>query len=176
MESNNHSRRIADRAVTIATWIAAAFLALLLGMERAHAQSGNVYAPNQAQVAGEVWEGKVLQVSLREVGASLQARAAGGAIAGALGLALASQGSSENRYAVTTVATLIGGLLGERVTSAFAGAQAQEIILLVQPAGQQPRTMVVVQPAPFEAVSQGESVYVTMVNGAYRVIRRGMID
>lgn len=153
------------------------FVLSLVFSEKAHAQSGNIYAPQQAQVAGDVMEGDVLQVSVKDVESNTEMRAVGAAVGGVLGLALASRsGTVQNRFAVNTVGSVLGGLLGERATSKFATSRAQEIILRVQPqGGMQPRTMVIVQPAPFEAVSAGDKVFVTLVNGAWRVIRRSTL-
>jgi len=163
----------AGTAIVVVETIALVFVFCLIMSENAHAQSGNIYAPQQAQVAGDVMEGEVLQVSLKDVEPNPEARTAAAAVGGVLGLVLASRsGTTQNRFAVNTVGTVLGGLLGERAASKFATSQAQEIILRLQPqGGMPPRTMVIVQPAPFEAVAAGEHVYVTMVNGAWRVIR-----
>jgi outer membrane lipoprotein SlyB len=173
------SAPVVMRLIWVLEAISLVFVMSLLAMESAHAQAGNIYAPQQAQVAGDVTEAQVLQVFLREVQPSNQARAAGAAVGGVLGLALASRaGNRDNRFAVNTVGTVVGGLLGERAASTVASSQAQEIILRLQSHGQQrqqARTLIIVQPTPFEAVSPGEWVYVTVVNGAYRVIRRDML-
>lgn len=53
-----------------------------------------------------------------------------------------------------------------------AGTHAQEVVVLIaQPVGG-PRLQVIVQPAPYQAVTAGEAVYVTVISGTYRVIKR----
>lgn len=152
------------------------FVLGLLYAEPAHAQAGDIYSRPHAQVAGEVWEAQVVQVATKEVEASYAARAAGASIGGVLGMALASRsGSTQNRFAINTAATVLGGLIGERTANYAAAPSAQEILLRVQQPGQPARMLSIVQPAPFEALAAGENVYVTITNGAYRVIRRGML-
>lgn len=167
------SMALHDRVLTMVYVFAALVLMfVMLSPAPAHAQSGNVYAPQQSQAAGSVWEAEVLQVSIREVEPSTQARIAGGAVGGALGLALAARSDTKNRFAANTVGAVLGGLLGERATSTLARSHAQEIILRMHQPGQKPRNIVIVQPAPYEAVHAGEMVYVTVIGGAFRVLRR----
>lgn len=164
-----------NRALALVYACAVAVLVILLatGAGEAKAQAGNIYAPQQAQQRGGVWEAQVLQVSIKEVEPSAQARIAGTAVGGALGVALASRSDAKNRFAANTVGAVLGGLLGERATSTLARSNAQEIILRLHQPGQEPRNIVIVQPAPFDAVYSGEMVYVTVVGGAFRVLRRG---
>lgn len=152
-------------------------LAFIIPMKPANAQAGNVYAHPQAQVAGDTYEAVVLQISIREVEPSSQARAAGAAVGSAVGLALASQAKTHNRFAVNTVSLVLGGLAGERATHVVARTEAQEIILQLAPAkGQQPRIITIVQPAPFDTVVPGECVYVTVIRGAWRVVARRAVQ
>lgn len=145
----------------------------LLTSENARAQAGNVYAPHQAQAIGEVWEAVVLQVSIKEVEPSYQARAAGAAVGGALGLALASRTAhSQHRFAANTVGAVVGGLIGERAANAMVVSRAQEILVRLQLTTQTARLAIIVQPLPAEPVAAGEVVYVTKVQGAYRVLPR----
>ena len=164
-----------NRVLAMVYACAAAVIVILLatGTDAAHAQAGNIYAPQQAQQRGDVWEAQVLQVSIKEVEPSAQARLAGGAVGGALGIALAARSDTSNRFAPNTVGAVLGGLLGERATSTLARNHAQEIILRLHQPGQQPRHIVIVQPAPFDAVFSGEMVFISYVGGAYRVLRRG---
>lgn len=148
------------------------FLAFVIPKD-ANAQAGNVYAHPQAQAAGDTFEGVVLQISLKEVEPSNHARIAGAAVGSAFGLLLASKSGSHNRFAVNTAGAVLGGLLGERATHAIAKNSAQEIIVQLAPArGLQPKIITIVQPAPFDTVYAGEMVYITIVKGAYRVLRR----
>lgn len=145
----------------------------VIPMKEARAQAGNVYAKPQAQQAGDALEGVVLQVSIKEVEPSNQARFAGAAVGSALGVAIATRSNSQNRSAVNTVGAVLGGLLGERTTHAIVRTDAQEIIVLLAPVrGQQPRILAIVQPAPFDAVYPGEAIYVVNIRGAFRVLRR----
>ena len=163
-----------NRVLAMVYACVAAVLVILMatGAGDAHAQAGNIYAPQQAQQRGDVWEAQVLQVSIKEVEPSTQARIAGGAVGGALGVALAARSDTKNRFAANTVGAVLGGLLGERATSTLAKSHAQEIILRLHQPGQQPRNIIIVQPAPFDPVYSGEMVYITAVGGAYRVLRR----
>jgi outer membrane lipoprotein SlyB len=159
--------------VLFALYILAALVLAFVIPKDAKAQSGNIYAHPQVQTAGDTLEGVVLQISIKEVEPSNQARAAGAAVGSALGLALATQSKNQNRFAVNTAGAVLGGLLGERSTHAFARTEAQEIIVQLAPIrGQQPRIITIVQPAPYDAVYPGESVYVVTIRGAYRVLRR----
>jgi len=152
--------------------VIAVFLAFVIPKD-AKAQAGNVYAHPQAQAAGDTFEGVVLQLALKEVEPSNQARIAGAAVGSTFGLLLASQSGSQNRFAVNTAGALLGGLLGERATQAAAKNSAQEIIVQLAPVrGMPPKIITIVQPAPFDTVYPGEMVYITIVKGAYRVIRR----
>ena len=69
---------------------------------------------------------------------------------------------------------VLGGLLGERSSNALMKTEAQEIIVqLGAPMSGRPlRIVTIVQPAPFEPVSEGEMVYVSVIKGAYRIFRR----
>lgn len=159
-------------------WAVYVFIAFFMAffvipMKEARAQAGNVYAHPQAQLAGDTFEGVVLQVSSKEVEPSNQARVAGAAVGSALGVALASQSKNQNRFAVNTAGAVLGGLLGERVTHGIARTEAQEIIVQLAPVrGQQPKIITIVQPAPFDVVYPGEAIYVVAIRGAYRVLRR----
>lgn len=164
---------LANKVLTLVYVLILAGLPAIIGMGPAQAQSGGVYAHPQAQVAGEVYEAVVVQISFKEVEASPQARMAGAAVGGALGVGLASRSSTQSRFAVNTVGAVLGGLLGERVASSLSAVTAQEIILRLAPTGnQQPRIISVIQPAPFDQVYPGEMIYVTVTRGAWRVLRR----
>jgi outer membrane lipoprotein SlyB len=76
--------------------------------------------------------------------------------------------------AANTVGMLLGGLFGERTANAVMTTAAQEIIAQLVVPGGQPRTVVIVQPAPFDQVFPQESVYVSEVRGTYRVLKRTM--
>lgn len=161
-----------NKALCVTYALALLAVIFLLGSEKAHAQSGNVYAVPQAQVAGQVFEAVVLQVTLRDVEASTPARAVGGGLGAAAGLLLASNASSHNRTAANTAGVLLGGLLGERTANAVMKVPAQELIVrFVLPNGL-PRTVVIVQPAPFDQIFPQEAVYVSEVRGTYRVLKR----
>lgn len=162
------------KVLTVVEILAALFVIALVTSEKAQAQSGNVYAPMQAQAAGEVWSGQVLQVSIKQVEASNQARAAGGASGGVLGLVLANRsGTMHNRIAVSTLGTVLGGVVGERVANSATASSAQEILVRLEPVGSQaPRIIVIIQPLPADQVVAGELVYVTRVQGSFRVLPR----
>ncbi|MBC5767649.1 hypothetical protein [Ramlibacter albus] len=161
----------AQRAIVIAEAVALVTL-LLVVPGPAKAQSGDVYAPSQAQVSGQVFEATVVQVSLKEVEASTTARLAGGAVGSTVAIALGSRAKGDSRFAVQAVSGVLGGLLGERGAHMVAGTHAQEVVVLIaQPVGG-PRLQVIVQPAPYQAVTAGEAVYVTVISGTYRVIKR----
>jgi hypothetical protein len=131
-----------DKAMCIAYALALITMILLFGWETAHAQGANVHAKPQAQVGGNVYEAVVLQVSIQEVEARLPMRA------------------------------LFGRLLGDQVAKAFMKTDTQEIIArFVLPNGS-PRTVVILQPAPFERVYPQELVYVSEMRGVYRVLKR----
>lgn len=147
-------------------------VALVIGTEKAHAQSGNIYAIPQAQVAGNVYEAVVLQVSITEVEASTPARAAGAGVGSAAGLLLAANVNTRHRATVNTVAALFGGLLGERTANAAMMTVAQQIIVRISAPGGVTRDVLIVQPEPFDQVFPLESVYVTEMRGTYRVLRR----
>lgn len=147
-------------------------VALVIGTEKAHAQSGKIYAIPQAQVAGNVYEAVVLQVSITEVEASNPARAAGAGVGSAAGLLLAANVNTQHRATVNTVAALFGGLLGERTANSAMTTVAQQIIVRISMPNGLSRDVVIVQPAPFDQVFPQEAVYVTEVRGTYRVLRR----
>ena len=161
-----------EKALRIVYVIALATVALLLGTEKAHAQSGNVYAIPQAQIAGSVYEAVVLQVSIKEVEPTVPTRAAGAGLGSAAGLLLAAHVNSQQRATVNTVGMLLGGLLGERTANATMNTAAQEIIVRLYLPGGAWRTVVIVQPAPFDQVFPQETVYVSEVRGTYRVLKR----
>lgn len=149
--------------------LAIAFLAVFLP-QQAHAQSGNVYGHQQAQSYSVTETAVVLQVTMREVQPSWQARTAGAGIGAALAAVVASKAAPNNRYAATLLAAPLGALAGERITNATAGSEAQEIVLRVNTqAGS--RIVTIVQPAPFDPVVAGSSVYVINTQGTYRVVR-----
>lgn len=157
--------------------VIAVFLAFIIPMKDAKAQAGNIYAQPQAQSAGDTSEGVVLQVALKEVEPSNQARAAGAAVGSALGLLISSHSNNQNRFVAGTTGAVLGGLLGERATQAIARSAAQEIIVQLAPVrGQPPRIITIVQPEPFDTVYPAELVYVTIVKGAYRVLRRTPVE
>jgi outer membrane lipoprotein SlyB len=167
------SAKLHNQVLVVVETLAILAVLLLLAAEKAHAQAGNIYSPQQAQAAGEVWEGVVLQVSIKEVEPTYQARAAGVAAGGTLGLALANRsGTVRNRFAVNTVGAIVGGLVGERVASSAMTARAQEILVRLQPIGQIARTIIIIQPLPADSVAAGTIVYVTRVQGAWRVLPR----
>jgi outer membrane lipoprotein SlyB len=170
---NNYRAMPLHNKVLAAVYVLILLLLPFLLQTKAHAQAGTVYALPQAQVAGDTYEATVLQISIREVEPTVQARATGAVVGSALGLGLASQAKSKNRFAVNTVAAVLGGLGGERVANAVAHNEAQEIIVQLAPMkGQQPRIITIVQPAPFDTLVPGEFVYVSTIRGAWRVIRR----
>lgn len=170
---NNYRAMPLHNKVLAAVYVLILLLLPFLLQTKAHAQAGNVYALPQAQVAGDTYEAIVLQISIREVEPTVQARATGAVVGSALGLGLASQAKTKNRFAVNTVAAVLGGLGGERIANAVAHNEAQEIIVQLAPMkGQQPRIITIVQPAPFDTMVPGEFVYVSTIRGAWRVIRR----
>lgn len=159
--------------VLVAVYVLILLLLPFIIPMKAHAQAGNVYAPLQAQVAGETYEAVVLQISIREVEPTIQARATGAGVGSVVGLGLATQVKSQHRFAVNTLAAVVGGVVGERVSHAIAHNTAQEIIVQLAPMrGQQPRIITIVQPAPFDTLVPGEAVFVSTIRGAWRVIRR----
>mgnify|MGYP001627206526 CR=1 FL=1 len=161
-----------DKALCVTYALALLALVFVLGAEKARAQSGNVYAAPQAQVAGQVFDAVVLQVTLRDVDASMPARAVGGGLGAAAGLLLASNAGSQHRGAANTAGALLGGLLGERTANAVMKVPAQELIVrFVLPNGL-PKTVVIVQPAPFDQIFPQEAVYVSEVRGTFRVLKR----
>ena len=109
--------------------VIAVFLAFIIPMKDAKAQAG---AQPQAQSAGDTSEGVVLQVALKEVEPSNQARAAGAAVGSALGLLISSHSNNQNRFVAGTAGAVLGGL-GERATQAIARSAAQEIIVQLAP-------------------------------------------
>lgn len=140
----------------------------------AHAQSGNIYALPQAQSIGNVYEAVVVQVSVKEVEANMPVRAAGAGLGSAAGLVLASTANPQHRMAANTVGMLLGGLFGERTANAVMTTVAQEIIVQLAVPGGVPRTVVIVQPAPFDKVFPQEAVYVSEVRGTYRILKRSL--
>lgn len=160
-----------DRVLWVVYVLAIAVVGFALTAGDARAQAGNVFAVPQAQRVGDSYEAVVLQVSIKEVEPSFQARAAGAAVGSAAGLLAASRASTRSPWAVNTAAAVVGGLLGERTANAVMTTHAQEIILRMQK-GNTTRTVVIVQPAPFDAVQAGEPVYVTVIGGTYRVLKR----
>lgn len=171
--NNYRAMPLHSKVLSLVYLLVLALLPFIIGMKPANAQSGNVYGAPQAQTMGQVYEAVVVQIAIKEVEPSVQARAAGAAVGGALGMGLASRSNSQNRFVVNTVGAVLGGLLGERATSAMARTDAQELIVrLFTEQGQPPRTISIVQPAPFDAVYPGEMIYVTVIQGAWRVLRR----
>lgn len=142
----------------------------------AHAQSGNVYGNNQAQVSGLIEEGQVLQVAIKTVEASGQARATGGAIGGVIGgLAGANPNIEWQQRAITGVlGAAVGAFAGERIANASATKEAQELIIAVTDQNGRRRLITVVQPAPFDALSRGDKVFVSNTQGAIRVIKQDL--
>jgi outer membrane lipoprotein SlyB len=166
------SMQLHNKVLVVVYLLVLVLLPLIIPM-KAHAQAGNVYGPVQAQVAGETYEAVVLQVALREVEPTIQARATSAGLGSVLGLGLASQVKSDHRYALNTIAAVVGGVVGERVSHAVAHNIAQEIIVQLAPMrGQQPKIITIVQPAPFDTLVPGEAVFVSTIRGAWRVIRR----
>lgn len=176
MKIINNFRAMAphNKALCVVYALALLTVALLLTSEKAQAQSGNIYAVPQAQVAGSVYEAVVLQVSIKEVEATMPARAAGAGLGSAAGLLLAANVNSQRRATVNTVGVLLGGLLGERTANATMRTAAQEIIVRLAMPGGAWRTVVIVQPAPFDQVFPQETVYVSEVRGTYRVLKRAL--
>lgn len=171
---NFRSMQLHNKALCVVYVLALLIVGLVIGSEKAHAQSGNVYAVPQSQAAGNVYEAVVLQVSLREVEATMPARAVGAGVGSAAGLLLAANVNSQQRATVSTVGALLGGLLGERTANATMKTAAQEIIVRFVLPGGAWRTVVIVQPAPFDQVFPQETVYVSEVRGTYRVLKRTM--
>lgn len=171
---NFRSMQLHNKVLCITYVLALIAVALAMTSGPAHAQSGNVYAVPQAQVVGNVYEAVVLQVSLKEVEAAMPVRAAGAALGSAAGLLLATNSNYQHRMTANTVGMLLGGLVGERTANAVMTTAAQEIILRFTAPGGQPRTVVIVQPAPFDQVFPQESVYVSEVRGTYRILKRTM--
>jgi len=146
---------------------------LLLATGPAQAQSGNVYGAGQVQVSGTAVEAVVLQVEIKKAEPSWQTRAAGAGIGSALGALLASNVSGNGRHAASVIGATAGGLLGERTTNAVMTDAAQEIILQVLGReGAPPRIVTVIQPAPFDRLVAGETVYMINTAGKYRVVRQ----
>lgn len=171
--NNFRSQPLHNKALCAVYLLVLLMLPFIIGMKPAQAQSGNVYAIPQAQSAGSVYEATVVQILYKELEPTWQGRGAGAAVGGALGMALAARSGSEHRFAVGTLGTVLGGLLGERAANAIATNQAQELIVRLAPQpGQQPRIVSLVQPAPFDRVYPGEMVFVTLTQGAWRVLRR----
>lgn len=163
-----------NKALCVVYAFALLTVAFVLTSEKAHAQSGNIYAVPQAQVAGSVYEAVVLQVSIKEVEATMPVRVAGAGLGSAAGLLLAANVNSQRRATVNTVGVLLGGLLGERTANATMKTAAQEIIVRLAMPGGAWRTVVIVQPAPFDQVFPQETVYVSEVRGTYRVLKRAL--
>lgn len=143
----------------------------------AHAQSGNVYSGNQAQIAGSADEGMVLQVNIKTVEGSQTTNVVGTAIGGAVGGLVfgANQNQDWNTRAVATLlGTTLGGVIGNKVVNATSSRQAQELVIgLKNPqTGSINRVITVVQPEPFEALSANDQVLVVNTGGAYRIIKR----
>jgi outer membrane lipoprotein SlyB len=134
-----------------------------------HAQSGNVYA--NGQLRGGTYEATVLQATNKMVEADWRARSTGVAIGGLLGTAAIGRTSGKYGAVKRILGGAIGGLLGERAANAVAQNSAQEIVLEVQE-----KTGValvtIVQPAPYDAVTPGQQVWVTVQAGRYRVLPR----
>lgn len=170
---NNYRSLPLHNKVLVAVYVLVLLLMPFIIPMKAHAQAGNVYALPRAQAAGDTYEAVVLQISIREVEPTIQARATGAGVGSILGLGLASQVKSQHRYVVNTLGAVLGGVVGERVSNAVAHNVAQEIIVQLAPMkGQQPRIITIVQPAPFDTLVPGECVYVSTIGGAWRVIGR----
>jgi outer membrane lipoprotein SlyB len=148
-----------------------AVLALVMLAPPAAAQSGNVYGNQQIQSQGDTLEGVVVKVLIKQAEPSGTDRAAGASLGAAIGALISSKAGGDNRFAVNALSAVLGGFAGERTMNYLARSDAQEIVvqLLPQP-GQQPRTITIVQPAPFDRLVAGESVYVTITKGVFRVI------
>lgn len=171
--NNFRTMELHDKALCIVYVLALLAVGLLIGMEKAHAQSGNIYTVPQAQVAGNVYQAVVLQVSIKEVEATTQMRVAGAGVGSAAGLLLASSSNSQHRFTANTVGVLLGGLLGERTANAVMRTHAQQILICYSlPPNGQPRTIAIVQPAPPDQVFAGESVFISEVWCTYRVLKR----
>lgn len=172
--ANFRSMQLHDKVLCAVYLLALLTVVLTMSSGPAHAQSGNIYAVPQAQVVGNVYQAVVLQVSVKELEAAMPVRVAGAGLGSAAGLVLASTASPQHRMAANTVGMLLGGLFGERTANAVMTTAAQEIIAQLVVPGGQPRTVVIVQPAPFDQVFPQESVYVSEVRGTYRVLKRTM--
>ncbi len=148
-----------------------AVIALVMLAPPAAAQSGNVYGNQQIQSQGDTLEGVVIQVLVKQAEPSGTERAAGASVGAALGALISSKVGGDNRFAVNALSAVLGGFAGERTTNFLARSDAQEIVVqLVPQPGQQPRLITVVQPAPFDRLVAGESVFVTITRGVFRVI------
>ena len=161
----------AFKAVVFAEIFSVLVLAMtLMQPAPAAAQSGNVYGTNQAQKYSSTEDALVVQVTLRQVETSYQARTIGAAAGAGLGALFGR--SAANNTTATSLGALVGGLLGDRAAAMTLGAQAQEIVLQVFTPGKQPRIVTIVQPAPFDRIVAGESVYLINTAGALRVVRK----
>ncbi len=142
----------------------------------AHAQSGNVYGTNQVQTLSNAQEGVVLQVSIKQAQASVQARAGGAAGGGLVGALIGSRlgGDAQTKNVLGALGAIGGGFAGERMANAAAANEAQEIVIGLKDGRSNTitRVITVVQPAPFDPVVENDNVLVVNTNGAYRVIRR----
>lgn len=142
----------------------------------AHAQSGNVYGTNQVQAISNAQEGVVLQVSIKQAQASVQARTGGAAGGGLVGALIGSRlgGDAQTKNVLGALGALGGGFAGERMANAAATNEAQEIVIGLKDGRSNTitRVITVVQPAPFDPVVENDNVLVVNTNGAYRVIRR----
>lgn len=160
-----------------ATLLAIAIVSLFAFAPRsAHAQAGNVYGGNQAQVTGSIDEGMILQASIKTVEASGQARAAGGALGGVIGgIAGANPNIDWQKRAITGVlGAAVGAFAGERIANAAATKEAQELIIAVTDQNGRRRLITVVQPEPFDPLFKGDKVFVSSTQGTIRVIKQDL--
>lgn len=162
-----HFARVNVDAMVMRFVIAGAiFLVGLLCGEHAHAQAGNLY--QQGQLGGEIERGVVVQTRNVEVQGSQTNQAVGTGIGAALGGALGNRfGGTFGLVAGGAIGTLAGNIAAQRMTR----VEAQEVLVQLYLANGAPgRAVMVVQPAPFTAVSAGQPVYVTSQAGQLRII------
>jgi outer membrane lipoprotein SlyB len=122
-------------------------------------------------------EGVVLQVSIKQTQASWQARTGGAASGGFLGAMIGDSlgGDYQTKNILRAVGAIAGGIAGERVADQAASSDAQEIVVGIfnTATGSISRVITVIQPAPFESLSQRDKVLVVNTNGTVRVIKVG---
>jgi outer membrane lipoprotein SlyB len=169
------SYKFADLSLYVLTIVT--IVMLCFSASSAHAQAGNVYGANQAQITGTAQEAQVLQVNIKHVEGGQTTNVIGTTVGSALGgLVL---GSNQNldwgtRSAAMLLGGALGGVIGNKVTNYASEREAQELVIgLKNPqTGSIGNIITVVQPAPFEALSAGDQVLVVNTAGATRIIKR----